>query len=237
METLRRGLVIVLTLGVIAVQAQSVEEIVSKHINALGGKDVLDKMKTVYVESSVSFAGNPVSAISSTVFGKGSRTDVDFGGQKFIQTVSEKGGWMVAPGQNGATALPDEMVKASKMQYESGGALYNYASKGSKVVFLGKDTSGGGSYKLGLTTKDSISVTFYINVKTYLIDKAINKMSVNGQDMLTTAIYSDYRKTDVGYVVAWTQQVILPQVTMDIKNTKVEVNKDIDEGIFEMPKN
>ena len=238
MKTLRSGLIVLLTFVAIAVKAQSVDDIIAKHINALGGKGVLENTKSVYVESSVDISGNEAPTVTYILFGKGSRTELDFAGQKVIQTVSEKnGGWAVTPAQAGAVALPDDQTKASKMGYETGGPLYNYAAKGSKVALLGKDTANGGAYKVELTTKDGLAVTYYINAQTYYIDKAVNKMSVGGQEMETTATFSDYRKADGGYVLSWSQKIALPQMTLVITNKKVEVNKAIDEGLFEMPKN
>jgi hypothetical protein len=109
----------------------------------------------------------------------------------------------------------------------------DYASKGTKVSLEGKD---GDDYKVKAVTKDGTEILYYLNSKTYLIDKAVAKMSVNGQDMDRTITFSDYKKTDVGFVMPYSQQVVLPQVTLNITNKKIEVNKDIDPAIFEKPK-
>jgi len=34
----------------------------------------------------------------------------------------------------------------------------------------------------------------------------------------------------------YSQQIVLPQITLNITNKKIEVNKDIDPAIFEKPK-
>ena len=109
----------------------------------------------------------------------------------------------------------------------------DYASKGFKVTFEGKDSA---DYKVKLTTKDGVEIVYYINIKTNLIDKAVNRISINGQDVETTAIFTDYKKTDVGLVMPYSQQIVLPQITLNITNKKIEVNKDIDPVIFEKPK-
>src|SRR5258707_10939967 len=110
----------------------------------------------------------------------------------------------------------------------------DYASKGFKAELQGKDSA---DYKIKLTTNSAIEIVYYINMKSYLIDKAVNKISMGGQEMETSAIFSDYKKTDVGYMMPTTQQLVLPQITLTITNNKIEMNKDIDPAMFEMPKN
>jgi len=237
MKTLIKGTMLLFaTLGIVTTQAQSVDEIVGKHIQALGGKTVLNAIKSVYVESTVEIMGNEAPSITYIVNGKGYKNELDFNGTKIIQCVTDKGGWAINPmaGSTTATAIPADQLKNYQLQLNVGGPLMDYATKGYKAELIGKDSS---DYKVRLTTTDGINIVYFINQKTSLIDKAVNKLSMGGQDIETTAVFTDYKKTDAGYVVAYSQQVILPQVTLNITNKKVEVNKDVDPAIFEMPKN
>ena len=54
--------------------------------------------------------------------------------------------------------------------------------------------------------------------------------------MEMTQHFSDYRKTDGGLMMAFEQSRVLPQYTVNITNKKVEINKEIDPTIFDMPK-
>jgi len=236
MKTLiRTALLASATLGIVTTQAQSVDEIVGKHIDAMGGKTVLSSIKSIYVESTVEFMGNEAPSITYILNGKGYKNELDFNGTKIVQCVTEKGGWYINPmaGATTAQAIPADQLKSYQLQLNIGGPLMDYAAKGYKAELIGKDSA---AYKVRLTTTGGVDMTYFIDQKTYLINKAVSKISMGGQEIETTAAFSDYKKTDVGYTMAYSQQVILPQVTLNIVNKKVEVNKDIDPAIFEMPK-
>jgi len=237
MKTLIKGVMLVsATFSLAAIRAQSVDEIVGKHLDALGGKTVLNSIKSVYVESTVEIMGNEAPSTTYILNGKGYKNELDFNGTKIVQCVTEKGGWAINPmaGSTTAQAIPADQLKSYQLQLNVGGPLMDYAAKGYKAELIGKDSV---AYKIRLTTPDGVDIVYYIDLKTYLIDKAMNKVSMGGQSIETTAVFSDYKKTDAGYTIAYSQQVILPQVTLNIINKKVEMNKDIDPAIFEMPKN
>jgi hypothetical protein len=237
METLMKPsfFVLVAVLACTNIHAQTADEIVNKHVTAIGGKSAVESVKTLYIESDVDVAGNNVPSLTWIVNGKGYKNEVEFGGSKIQNCVTDKGGWMVNPmtGSATATAIPEEQLKTMKGQINVGGPLYDYAAKGSKVELIGQDTA---DYKLKLTTATAVNITLFINKKSYLLDKTVSTATIQGQDMETTVIFSDYRKLDGGYVLNFGQQVALPMYTLNITHKKVEVNKPIDPAIFEMPK-
>lgn len=220
--------------------AQTADDIVNKYINAVGGKDILNSIKTIYIESSFDIMGSEAPSTTYIVNGKGYKSVLNFNGTEIVQCITDKGGWTINPmmGQTTAVALPQDQVKASQSQLEAGGPLFNYVAKGNKVELIGKDTSGGkNQYKVQLTTKDATAtMTFYIDAITFFINKVISKASVSGQDLETTITFNDYKKTDFGYVMAYSQQINLPQITLNVTHKKIEVNKTIDPAIFDMPK-
>jgi len=215
--------------------AQTADEIVNKHVAAIGGKAAVDGVKSLYIESTMEVMGNEGPSTTWIVSGKGYKSEVEVMGMKIVQCVSDKGGWQINPpaGVTTATALPDDQVKNMKGRINVGGPLYDYATKGGKIELLGKDTA---DYKIKLTTSTGEAVTFFINMKTYYIDKTTSTVSAQGQDLETTVNFSDYRKLDNGYVINFSQQIVLPMYTLTITHKKVDLNKDVDPAIFDMPK-
>src|SRR5215831_14832509 len=79
------------------VQAQTADEIINKHIDALGGKEKLDQLKSIYVETSVEAMGNTSPSIENLVQGKGFKSETDKNGMKLINCYTDKSGWALNP--------------------------------------------------------------------------------------------------------------------------------------------
>jgi hypothetical protein len=212
------------------------EEIVARHLDAIGGKQAIGQVKSVSMDTDVQVMGNDAPGTTVILDGVGVKSETDFNGSKIIQCYTSKGGWMVNPmaGQADPTPMPDEQYQAGKDDIYVGGALYNYADRGAKVELVSKDAD---SYTVKLTPKDGEPTTYVIDAKTYFIKSETRKAQMQGQDVDMTTSYSDYRKTDTGFLMPYTMDVDFGgqfQLTISVK--KLEVNKTIDPSIFEMPK-
>lgn len=218
-----------------AVHAQTADEIVSKYIDAIGGKDKLSKIKSIYTETSTEAMGNQSTGKTYMVDGKGYKTETDFGGQKMVQCYNDKSGWVVNPfgGGTNPVEMPAEQYNYGRAQIFTGGALYDYTAKGNKIELQGKE---GNDYKLKVTTSSNAEMTYYIDANTYYINKSVSKTEMQGQSATITVTYSNYKKTDFGNVMPYTAQIDLGQFNLVINTTKVEINKDIDPAIFSQGK-
>jgi hypothetical protein len=213
---------------------QTVDEVISKHVDAIGGKDKLSQLKSLYTENSMDVMGNAVTQKEYLLEGKGFKSEVEFNGSNIIQCVTDKGGWMINPmmGSTDAQAIPDAAFKSSKPMIYVGGALTDYSTKGYKAELLGKE---GENFKIKVTA-DGNETYYFIDSKTYYLTKSIMKGEAMGQAVEVTTTYSDHKKTDFGVVLPYTKSVDMGMFQYVQKIDKVEVNKAIDAKIFEMPK-
>lgn len=219
-----------------AQSAPTADEIVSKYVAAIGGKDAIGKVKSVYTESSIAMMGGDNPSTTMLVDGIGYKNETDFNGTKIVQCFTEKGGWSINPmaGAASATPMPEDVYNTGKGQINVGGPLYDYAAKGNKVELFGKD---GNAWKIQLTSKENVESVYLIDSTSFLVTTVKTKGKMQDQDVDITTKLSDYRKTDAGYMIPYSIDVDLGgqfQLTVTVK--KVEVNKTIDPAVFEMPK-
>ena len=219
-----------------AESVQTADEIVQKYLDAIGGKEAISKVKSISMESSAQIMGAEAPGTMVILDGVGYRSDTDFNGTKIVSCFTDKGGWSINPmaGMADPTPMPDDQYKMGKEQIYVGGALFDYANKGFKVELAGKDDK---TYKLKLTSKDNVESVYAIDAATYLVKSVNSKGKMQDQDVEITTTFSDYRKTDVGYMVPYSIDLDFGgQFSLSIAVKKVELNKTIDPAIFAMPK-
>lgn len=236
MNMFKTGLVFLLTMtGFTFIKAQTADEIVNKYIDAIGGKDKLEQVRTIVVTNTTQVMGNEGPSTTQIINGKAFRLDYEINGQKSTQVFTDKGGWQINPFMGATTAqpFPEEMYKQSKGQMYFF-PLLDYAARGTKVELLGKD---GNNFKLKVTNVDSVETIAYVDDATFYLTKLTRQANFMGQSMELSVTLSNFKKTDFGITVAYTTEINYGgQFAITNNITKIEFNKTIDPAIFEMPK-
>jgi outer membrane lipoprotein-sorting protein len=237
MKMVKMGLAFLLAFASFTgIKAQTADEIVNKYVDAIGGKDKIQRVKTVYMENTSQVMGNEGPSTINIVNGTGYKLVSEMNGQTIIMVITDKGGWQVNPfaGATTPTALPDEIFKQSKGKLDAFGPLYNYAAKGNRVELQGKE---GNAYKLKVTSPDSVEFTILIDTTTFYMTKLSTTANFMGQPIELTSTYSDFKKGDLGLVFPYSVEISYGgqfSVTTTVK--KIELNKTVDPSIFVMPK-
>ncbi|MBX9783174.1 MAG: hypothetical protein K2X48_07765 [Chitinophagaceae bacterium] len=243
MKTLKlAALFIAAALSVASVKAQTADEIISKHIEAIGGVDNWKKVASIVQTGSISFNGMEIAVVRTVLHNKGSRQDITLMGMNGYKIITPKEGWNFMPFQGGQTApepITDEDLKASQDEMDAQGSLFDYKAKGHTVEFLGKeDVDGTECFKIKLTQKGGKAETYFFDPKTYYIVKSVSVVKPNGQEAELTTTYSNYQKLAEGIFVPMNMGVPLggPGMNADLILSKVEINKAVDESIFKPAK-
>lgn len=227
-------------ISALTVKAQTADEIIQKNIDATGGKDKLAQITSIYMEASMEVMGNNAPVVSTVLNGKGAKTEIEINGSKMINCVTDKGGWSINPmmGSSDPTAMPEDQYKISKDQIWIAGPLFNYAEKGYKVEAAGQEMIGGvNAYKLIVTSPENVVVNYYFDPTTFNLLQIKTKANMMGQEMEMVSKFSNFKKTDFGYVYPYTSEISYgDQFSMVMNVNKIEINKPVDPAIFEMKK-
>jgi hypothetical protein len=220
-----------------AIHAQSADDIIAKYLDAIGGKEKLKAITSVKMENTLEVMGNEAPNTVTILNGKGYKSESEFNGAKIIQAVSDKGGWMVNPmaGATDPQAIPDEQLKTMQGQMYAI-PLLDFTARGGKAELLGQEKVGNvNAYKIKITNAGN-ATTYYFDPATYYLIQAVSTTEMMGQQMEMTVTPADYKKTDYGWVVPQSIAMNMGgQFTMTMKLKNIEINKDIDPKIFDMP--
>src|SRR5688572_25822185 len=125
MKSIKFLLLAAASITVTVLNAQTVDEIISKHTQAIGGKEKLSQVKSLYTENSMEVMGTSAPQKEYLIEGKGFKSEVEYNGSTLIQCWNDKNGWAVNPmmGSADPQAIPDGLYKSTKPQIYIGGAL------------------------------------------------------------------------------------------------------------------
>lgn len=225
-----------------AVYAQTADEVINKYISAMGGKEKLNSMKTLYMEGvAVMQNGNEISTKIYKAQDKLYRREVAAPFGNIVMVVTDKQGWSSNPRNGGSfEAMPEEGVKNQQHELDCAGPLVDYAAKGHKVELIGKEeVEGTEAIKIKLTLKSGQDVNYFFDPKTGYIIRFSRKGGGGfggggggrrpggpGGDGEMKIDYSNYQKTDDGYIFPMTVGMGMGGSNMTFE--KIEVNKTID---------
>lgn len=230
-------------------RAQTAEEIVSKYLHAMGGKEKLQSINTLYQEGiAVLENGGRMNTKSWRVYDKVYRHEILLPAGKVTIIVTPNKGWSAGPGTGGAfRPLTTEQFKALRPEIDPGGPLVDYAAKGNKLEVVGKDTVEGETcVKLKVSFPSGGSTVYSIAARTGYILRS----SHNGGNVLGTILpgspfaehpdgevvtdYADYKVIPGGYV--FPHIIVISPYRARVRITKIEVNGTIDEKALSRPK-
>ena len=162
-------------------------------------------------------------------------------GVKIIEAYKNGKGWKINPlsGNTGIIEPTAAELNSFKSQTQISGKLMDYKARGNKVELAGTETVEGiKTHKIKLTAGvDSSVVFYYIMDANSLILKTTEKRKIGGQELEIEIFLSDFREVG-GMKFAFSQiQKAGGQIFMELVMDSIEIDKVIDEKIFDRPGN
>ena len=240
MKYVKSLLALLFLLGLSAnIHAQTVDDVINKHVAALGGLDNISKIKSVRFSGLFSGMGADV-PVTLTIKGKDKiKMDMSFQGMNMTQAYDGTTGWSINPfnGKKDAEKMPADQVKEMKENAEWEGQLVNYKDKGYKAELMGKeDMEGSEAYKIKLTDKDNDITYYYVDATSYFVIKQSSKRKFKEKEVTQDVYLSNYQVVE-GVQFPMSMEIKSPGSDQSQKGTfsKVEVNFDVEDAFFKMP--
>jgi hypothetical protein len=233
------ALVAIALLLTISSTAQTADEIIGKYVQAIGGKEVLSKISSVYTETTMDVMGMQITVKSTILSGKGMRQDMEVQGSAMVTCFNDKDGWSINPmtGSGTAESMPESQYNSGKDQIVVGAPFINYAEKGFKAELVGNESVANvNAYKVKLTSPENKESAYYFDPNTFYLIKSVQQAEMQGQMVENVITYSDYKQTE-GYSMPYKINTDIAGGQFSIAGTvtKVELNKPVDETIFAKP--
>lgn len=220
--------------------AQTADEIIAKHIAAIGGANWA-KVNSVKMEASIkadAAAGMSIGWTMIAIRDKAVRMDVAVMGMTQSTAINGDKGWSTNPfmGKTEAEPLTADQVKSMNSMTDIDGAVIGYKDKGYTVEYVGtEDVDGTEALKIKIDKGDKKVEYCLYDPATYYEIKNIQVEEVDGKEVETSTLYSNF-KTQDNIVFPFTMQQVNPMMgNSTISMTAVTLNPTIDEKIFEMP--
>jgi len=219
--------------------AQTIDDVVNNYVTALGGKEKLAAIQTLYMEAvSVMQNGNEVTSKIWKVNDKLVRREINFGMGSMTSVITDKEGWNSNPRNNNKfEPMTPEAVQMQQPELDCEGPLVDYKAKGHTAELQGtEDVAGASCHKVKLTLKSGREITYYIDSKTNYITRMKTKGGGMGgprggnADAELLIDYSDYRKTPDGFVFPFATTRVGGGGATNIE--KIEVNKPVDPKLY-----
>lgn len=220
--------------------AQTANEIVAKHIEAMGGADKWKAVKAMEMNNKFTVQGMDIASKTVIVSGKSLRTDISVMGQEIISAIDGETGWAQQPAMMGGTGEPEDMpgamIKESRKQVYLGGSLMNYKENGSTIELVGKEKlEGVDVYHLKLTEKVGDITNLFVSTSNYYVLKSAGKRNIQGKEVDAEVNFSNFKQIE-GLTFPYTMETASPMGgMMTIETDSIKLNPKVDESIFKKP--
>ena len=217
----------------------SVDEIIAKNIETLGGADAWKAIKSAKMTANFNMGGMEVPIRMTFKRPHMMRVDMEMQGMQIVQAYDGETGWAIMPmmGSSEPELMADDQLKQIKDQADFDGPLMDYKDKGHTIELVGKEeVEGTEAYKLKLTKDNGDVVHMYLDTEYFLVFKQEGRVNMQGIEVNSTTNISDYK--EVGDVVMpHSTEIIAEGAPSGIVITlnDVELNPEVDEEQFAYP--
>jgi outer membrane lipoprotein-sorting protein len=245
-EDVRRSVVIAmlavcaLLLSATPVEAPlTADQIVQKHVEAIGGIAKLNAIETLVVTGKASILGQTEAPLTIQVKRPNMlRLAMKFQGREIVQAFDGVTAWTLNPliGAEAKASSEEDTRAAEESSDFIGGNLVDYKSKGNMVELVDQEEiEGVAVYKLKITKKNGSVEYDYLDAKSFLPIKTEGRRRQLGQEVLYESKIANYKPVEGVLMPFSLTQLVNGRLAMEITVEKMEANVPLDAAVFKMP--
>ncbi len=197
------GLLAAVAMSADATQAMTADELAGKVIEAEGGRAALQAIGSVQTSGKFIGGGGFEADIKTLSARPGRyRSEFTIQGMTAIQAYDGTGVWAIQPfrGRKDPEKQSADEVKVMQIQADIDGPLFDYASKGHKLEYLGtEDVDGTLAHKLRVLLGTGNEQVWYIDPDFFLPIRVVDKTFHRGAESETETDLGDYEKINGVY--------------------------------------
>lgn len=218
--------------------AMDADELIAKHIEAVGGAAKLKAVQTQQTTGKFMTQGMEIPFTMTHKRPNMLRIEAQVMGMAMIQCYDGEKGWSINPmtGSPDAQPMGEMEEKSFKLQADMDGLLLDWAAKGYTVEYLGTDeVEGTAAHKLRLDTGDGMVFDYWFDPEYFLVLKQNSKVTNEGSEFESQTYMSDYQEID-GFMVAFAMENRMgDQVMNQILLETIANDVPVDASVFVMP--
>jgi hypothetical protein len=224
------------------VAAQTVDELVAKHIEVRGGYDRLKALQTIKITRTIATAFSNIRVIiyrKRPQLFRAEQGPTEPGAALVPRSINADAAWDTVQGKI-VTRPEAEALKARELEADFDGLLVDWKQKGHTVTLDGKESlPWGDAYKLRVKTKSGAERMMYLDAKTYLERRQTGVLKLPGGrqfDVVTDFDnYQEINGVKFPFDINEDRTGKEPVVSFAVYTEKIEVNVPIDDGLFATP--
>jgi hypothetical protein len=215
---------------------QSVDDIVSGNLQAMGGMEKLKSIQSLRITATVSNPDAPVSVIIQKKRPNLLRIDSTFKNLHSAEGYDGGTAWTTSMISTTPLEAAPEDLEAIQAEADFDSPLLDYKDKGNAVELDGRfDVNGKQSYKIKVTSAAGQTEYWYLDVDTYLLLKKTMNIHSQNSTSGTDIFFGQYTNVNGILFPFSIESRTTPQASKKVTIQKVELNINIDDSVFKMP--
>ncbi|HXW06640.1 MAG TPA: hypothetical protein VD833_15490 [Vicinamibacterales bacterium] len=227
-----------------AAWAQTVDDIVARHVAARGGAEKLEAIRTLKITRTVATAFSDIKVViyrKRPALFRAEQQSTAPGAPLTVRVINQDGAW--DPGPGGKIVAREDRLAAETRDLDADfdGLLVNWSAKGHTVTFEGREQVGGReALKLQVRLRSGLIRTVYLDAETYLDRRHSGVLNLpGGRQFDVTIDFDNWREVEgVKFPFDVTEERTgkEPVQSFVIYTERIEANVPIDDGLFAAPK-